>query len=45
MPDENYEEEAVCDLCGATGSWEFEGGNICPECADKIIDEQFEKGE
>jgi predicted amidophosphoribosyltransferase len=31
-----FEEKAICDVCGATGAFDFYGGYLCPKCSQPI---------
>ena len=32
-----YEEDLICDLCGAKGGYDFMEDVLCPKCAEKNI--------
>jgi len=34
-----FDEDAVCDICGEKGAYDFIGDFLCPECVDKAIEE------
>jgi hypothetical protein len=34
-----FEENAICDICGKKGAFDFMGDFLCPECAAKNLDE------
>ena len=33
-----FDEEAVCDVCGAKGAYDFMGDMLCPQCTESRID-------
>uniref|UniRef100_A0A6M3KXJ3 Uncharacterized protein n=1 Tax=viral metagenome TaxID=1070528 RepID=A0A6M3KXJ3_9ZZZZ len=33
-----FDEEAVCDVCGAKGAYDCMGDCLCPACAEKNIE-------
>uniref|UniRef100_A0A6H1ZSR1 Uncharacterized protein n=1 Tax=viral metagenome TaxID=1070528 RepID=A0A6H1ZSR1_9ZZZZ len=33
-----FDKDAVCDVCGKVGAWDFMGDFLCPECASKVIE-------
>jgi uncharacterized Zn finger protein (UPF0148 family) len=32
-----FDEEAVCDVCGKQGAFDFMGDLLCPDCAKKHV--------
>jgi uncharacterized Zn ribbon protein len=32
-----YEEDAICDICGKEGAYDFMGDCLCPQCAEKYV--------
>ena len=34
-----FDDEAICDICGKVGAYDFMGDLLCPECAEKSIEE------
>lgn len=37
-----FDKDALCDICGATGAFDFMGDNVCPECAAEVWEEEEE---
>jgi len=39
-----FEPEAVCDICGRVGAFDFMGDLLCPECSGNLttIEEEHE---
>lgn len=31
-----FYEDSVCDNCGNSGSWDFMGDNLCPQCVAEL---------
>ena len=36
-------EDAICDICGAKGAYDFMGDYSCPDCTQKAFNEDMEK--
>ncbi len=32
----DFEEDLICDNCGATGAYDFMGDSLCPKCTDYL---------
>jgi hypothetical protein len=34
-----FDENAICDICGVKGTYDFMGDLLCPKCAEKAMGE------
>ena len=35
-----FEQEAICDRCGAKGAYDFMGDYYCVRCTKELVDEE-----
>ena len=40
----SFDENEVCDVCGAKGAYDFMGDYLCSKCAEKYIDAEGGEG-
>jgi len=33
-----FDDDAICDVCGKEGAYDFIGDYLCPECVEKVIE-------
>ena len=38
-----FDDNAICDECGAEGAYDFMGDCLCSECSSKYIEEECEE--
>jgi uncharacterized membrane protein len=39
-----FDEDAICDICGDKGAFDFMGDLICPKCSEAELKKGIESG-